>query len=142
MVQNIDIAPTILAAAGMSAPASAEMDGRSFLPLLGGKKVKWRDHILYEYYWEWNFPATPTVFAIRTDRYKYIYYQGVWDHDGFYDLATDPHERHNLINVPVYQERIAAMKGRLFDELERRGGLQIPVRRPQGERLDQRKNRR
>jgi len=142
MVQNIDIAPTLLEAAGVRAPAAAQMDGRSFLPLLAGQSIPWRDHILYEYHWEWNFPATPTVFAIRTDRYKYIYYHGVWDHDGFYDLQTDPHERHNLINVPAYRGQIEAMKQQLFDELEAGGGLSIPVRRPLGERLDQRKNRR
>jgi len=142
MVQNIDIAPTLLEAAGVGRPKSPGMDGRSFLPLLHGKSIPWRDHILYEYYWEWNFPATPTVFAIRTERYKYIFYHGVWDHDGFYDLQTDPHERHNLINVPAYAEQIEGMKKQLFDELESRGGLDIPVRRPLGERLDQRKNRR
>lgn len=142
MVQNIDIAPTVLDAAGMQPPKAASMDGRSFLPLLRGETIRWRDHILYEYYWEWNFPATPTVFAIRTDRYKYIFYHGVWDHDGFYDLQTDPHERHNLINVPAYRDQMEAMKKQLFDELEAGGGLHIPVRRPLGERLDQRKNRR
>jgi len=142
MVQNIDIAPTLLEAAGMQAPQAAKMDGRSFLPLLRGQMPPWRDHILYEYYWEWNFPATPTVFAIRTERYKYIFYQGVWDYDGFYDLQTDPHERHNLINVPAYAQQIEAMKKQLFDELETGGGLSIPVQRPLGERLDQRKNKR
>jgi len=142
MVQNIDIAPTLLDVAGVRMPKAANMDGQSFLPLLRGESIPWRDHILYEYYWEWNFPATPTVFAIRTERYKYIFYHGLWDHDGFYDLQTDPHERHNLINVPAYREQIEMMKKRLFDELEARGGLGIPVRRPLGERLDQRKNRR
>jgi N-acetylglucosamine-6-sulfatase len=141
MVQNIDIAPTLLAAAGVQPPKAARMDGQSFWLLLQGRSVRWRDHILYEYYWEWNFPATPTVFAIRTDRYKYIFYHGLWDYDGFYDLQTDPHERHNLINVPAYRERIEAMKQQLFDQLEAGGGLDIPVRRPLGERLDQRKNR-
>ena len=142
MVQNIDIAPTLLAAAGVPIPKSARMDGRSFLPLVRGDLIPWRDHILYEYHWEWNFPATPTLLAIRTDRYKYIYYYGVWDYDGFYDLQTDPHERHNLIAVPAYQQQIEAMKKQLFDELETSGGLDIPVRRPAGERLDQRKNTR
>jgi len=33
------------------------------------------------------------------------------------------------------------MKQQLFDELEASGGLNIPVRLPKGERLDQRKNR-
>jgi len=141
MVQNIDIAPTILDIAGIKAPKKAEMDGESFLPLLQGKSTSWRDHILYEYHWEWNFPATPTVLSIRSERYKYIYYYGVWDHDGFYDLQTDPHERHNLIKVPGYSERIETMKKQLFDELEASGGLNIPIRSPHGERLDQRKNR-
>ncbi|UCC97053.1 MAG: DUF4976 domain-containing protein, partial [Phycisphaerales bacterium] len=142
LVQNIDVAPTLLAAAGVQPARQAKMDGRSFLPLLRGTPIPWRDHILYEYYWEWNFPATPTVFAIRTERYKYIFYHGMWDHDGFYDLETDPHERHNLINVPAYSEQIKAMKQQLFDKLEAGDGLDIPARRPAGERLDQRKNRR
>jgi len=142
MVQNIDVAPTLLAAAGVRPPDAMKMDGQSLLPLLRGESIRWRDHILYEYYWEWNFPATPSLFAIRTDRYKYIFYHGLWDHDGFYDLQTDPHERHNLINVPACAEQIAAMKKQLFDELEASGGLDIPVRRPLGERLDQRKLRR
>jgi len=149
MVQNIDIAPTLLAAAAVQPPETAKMDGRSFLPLLRGKAIPWRDHVLYEYYWEWNFPATPTVFAIRTERYKYIFYHGVWDYDGFYDLQTDPHERHNLINVPAYAQQIEAMKKQLFDELEAGGPSlppgndgYIPVQRPMGERLDQRKNKR
>jgi N-acetylglucosamine-6-sulfatase len=142
MVQNIDVAPTILEACGVPAPAAADFDGRSFLPLLRGQQVDWRDHILYEYHWEWNFPATPTTFAIRTDRYKYIFYHGVWDHNGFYDLQTDPIERHNLINVPAYQEQIAELQQQLFDELDASGGLVIPVRPPAGERLDQRKLKR
>ncbi len=142
MVQNIDVAPTILDTCGVPIPAEAHFDGHSFYPLLCGQQIPWRDHILYEYHWEWNFPATPTNFAIRTDRYKYIFYHGVWDHDGFYDLETDPHERHNLINVPAYREQIEQMKEQLFDELEASGGLNLPVRRPAGERLDQRKLRR
>ncbi len=142
MVQNIDIAPTLLQAAGVNIPKDPPMDGRSFLPLLQGESIPWRDHILYEYHWEWNFPATPTLFAIRDERYKYIYYHGVWDHDGFYDLQTDPLERHNVINVPTYREKIEAMRSQLFRELKESGGLNIPVRPPRGERLDQRKLKR
>ena len=142
LVQNIDIAPTVLEACGVAPPATAKIDGQSFLPLLLGQSVDWRDHILYEYHWEWNFPATPTVFAIRDARFKYIFYHGLWDLNGFYDLQTDPHERHNLIKVPAYREQIAKMQKQLFDELEVSGGLNLPVRRPAGDRLDQRKLRR
>ena len=118
------------------------MDGRSFLPLLSGQEIPWRDVILYEYYWEWNFPATPTVFALRGERYKYIFYHGVWDRNGFYDLKTDPIERHNLIDVPAFQNRIAEMRKELFDRLEASDGMKIPARRPTGAPLHDRKLRR
>ncbi len=139
LVQNIDVAPTLLAAAGMAAPAAARFDGLSFWPLLLGRQSEWRDHILYEYHWEWNFPATPTLFAIRTDRYKFVYHHGVWDRDGFYDLQSDPIERHNLIQVPAYQQRIAELRKQLFAELKQSGALDVPLRPPTGDRLDQRK---
>ena len=142
MVLNIDVAPTMLAAAGVAKPEAAKFDGQSFLPLLQGKEIDWRNHILYEYHWEWNFPATPTLFAIRTDRYKFVYHHGVWDHDALFDLQTDPIERHNLVNVPAYRETVEHLKKQLFDELQASGALDAPVRRPAGERLDQRKLRR
>ena len=143
MVMNLDIAPTILDLAEAKPDEGVTMDGSSFLPLLkGDKEAEWRDHILYEYHWEWNFPATPTLFAIRDQRFKYIFYHGVWDDNGFYDLKTDPHERHNLIHVPGYQDQITAMKKKLFDEMESRNAVNLPIRRPAGDRLDDRKLRR
>lgn len=140
MVQNIDVAATVLDAMGVDAPKAAEYDGRSFLPLLRGQNVSdWRTHLLYEYHWEWNFPATPTLFAIRTDRYKYVYYHGTWDIDSFHDLANDPDERHNLIQIPGYQEQIEKLRTQLFKELKASNALNLPARPPHGMRLDQRK---
>ena len=143
MVQNIDIAPTILAHCGIPIPSSPKMDGRSFDALWKGATTEnWRDHILYEYHWEWNFPATPTTLAIRGKRYKYIYYHGLWDKNGFYDLETDPHERHNLIGVPAFQEKIGQWRDRLFGELAASGGLTMPIRPPKGDPFHDRKLRR
>lgn len=140
MVQNIDIAPSLLEAAGVSVPANTpRMDGRSFWPLLQGRTVPWRSHILYEYHWEWNFPATPTTFALRTDRWKYIYYHGIWDRDSLHDLQTDPHERHNLIHVPAFAAQAEKLRTQLFAELVASGGLQLPILPPAGEPLHDRK---
>ena len=132
-------------AAGARKPAGApQFDGRSFLPLLKGEPTPapWRDHILYEYHWEWNFPATPTTLAIRTDRWKYVYYHGIWDLNGLYDLKTDPHERHNLIEVPAFRERARQMRDQLFRELAQSGGLDLPLRIPAGDPYHDRKLRR
>ncbi|WP_442505618.1 sulfatase family protein [Novipirellula sp. SH528] len=139
MIQNIDVASTALDAMKVDFPTDAEVDGKSFLPLLKGENVTWRDHVLYEYHWEWNFPATPTLFAIRDERFKFVYYHGVWDQNGFYDLQTDPHERHNLIDVPSYRDQVERMSKQMFDELSEMGGLNVPVRPPEGERLGSRK---
>jgi N-acetylglucosamine-6-sulfatase len=127
LVRNIDVAPTILTLAGVERPA--DMDGRSVLGALHGEPANQPVELLYEYYWEYAFPHTPTVFALRGPRYKYIYYHGVWDLNELYDLRTDSLEQHNLIEVPAYQERIRAMRSRLFDLLEASGGMRIPLRR-------------
>ncbi len=137
MVRGIDIAPTILELA--SATATIDMDGRSVLPLLRGEHVTLPLEMLYEYYWEHAFPHTPTVFALREQRYKYIYYHGVWDADELYDLGADPLERHNLIGDPAHRQRADALKGRLWDLLEQTGGMSIPLRRAGPWRADQRK---
>jgi N-acetylglucosamine-6-sulfatase len=126
VVANIDIAPTILEAAGLKAPD--DMDGQSFLPLAEGKQTPWRDHLLYEYYWEWAFPQTPTIFALRGDRYKYIHYYGLWDINELYDIQADPKEARNLISSPEHQEVVKQLRRQMFELLERTQGLSIPVK--------------
>ena len=127
LVQNIDVGPTVLDVAGVATPK--RMDGKSFLKLLEGKKILWRDEAFYEYYWERNFPQTPTTHGVRTKRYKYIHYHGLWDIDELYDLQEDPDEKHNLIGDPQHAERIDEMNRKMFDWLERTDGMLIPLRR-------------
>lgn len=127
MILNIDIAPTILEMAGVKKPA--QMQGRSFLPLMKGEDVSWRDRIFYEYYWENAYPQTPTQFAVRTDRYKFIRSQGVWDIDQLYDLDTDPYEVNNLIRSPQHQDLAKELNKQLWDWLEGTDGTAIPLKR-------------
>jgi N-acetylglucosamine-6-sulfatase len=130
VVANIDVAPTLLEAAGLTAPS--HMDGKSFLPLLQGKQVAWRDGLLYEYYWERNFPHTPTIHALRGDRYKYIHYHGIWDTDELYDLQTDSLETRNLIRSQAHQEIVKGMNRQLFEMLRKTGGMYIPLYEDRG----------
>ena len=137
LVQNIDVAPTVLEVAGMSTPE--RMDGMSFLTLLQGKQTPWRDEVFYEYYWERNFPQTPTVHGVRTKRYKYMHFHGIWDKDELYDLREDPDEKHNLIDDPKYAALIKEMKDKMFDWLERTNGMLIPLRRDAGGQMNKRR---
>jgi N-acetylglucosamine-6-sulfatase len=127
MVANIDIAPTLLAAAGLRAPA--HMQGRNFLPVVQNPKAPWRDSFIYEYFWERKFPETPTTHAIRTDRYKYIHYWGIWDTEELYDLQADPLETKNLIASKEHEPIWRKLNKELFDTLEATGGMQLPLYR-------------
>ena len=128
MVANIDVAPVILEAMGLPKPDS--MDGQSFLSLAQGKASTWRDYFLYVYYWEKNFPQSPTVFSLRSNQFKYTTYYGLWDTDEFFDLQADPMERNNLIRAPEHQSRIRVMENRLYQMMSDLGGMEIPLNQP------------
>jgi N-acetylglucosamine-6-sulfatase len=130
VVANIDIAPTIFEAAGLQTPEY--MDGQSILQLAQGKDIPWRDYFLYVYYWEKNFPQSPTVFSLRGDRYKYTTYYGLWDTDELYDIQADPTESDNLIASPDHQQIARQMEDELYARLAEVGGMEIPLNQPRG----------
>jgi N-acetylglucosamine-6-sulfatase len=122
MVANIDIAPTVLELANAEMPD--HYDGMSFANLAQSESSVggWREALTYEYYWEFNYPQTPTVFALRSDRYKYVQYHGVWDTEELFDLSVDPEERKNLIEDPDLLEVKVAMRQKLYDSLKNNQG--------------------
>ncbi len=130
VVANIDIAPTLLAAAGLVPPP--HLDGTDMLPLTRGREVPWRDAFLYVYYWEKNFPQTPTQFALRTDRFKYITTHGTWDIDQLYDLSVDPGETRNLILDAAHAATVRGLEAQLYRMLDESGGMSLPLNPPAG----------
>lgn len=111
MALNIDMAPTILEAAGVKAPDT--IHGRSLLPILRGRAADWRDAFLYEYEWERDYPQTPTILGIRTKKYSFATYYGIWDKEELYDLESDPLQKKNLLG----QVRILR-RGRLLHQID------------------------
>ena len=124
IVLNIDFAPTLLDTAGLAIPATVQ--GKSFLPILRGKENPWRDAMLYEYFWEEAFPQTPTVFGVRTERYKYMHYLGIFDLDELYDLEKDPNEMRNLIDDPAYYHVRINLQKRLEELIQEYGATMVP----------------
>jgi len=115
-VLTADVAPSILAAC--KAPALDDIDGRSWLGLLAGSGVPWRTEWLYEYNYEKQFPYTPNIRGIRTDRWKFIRYphgDGTPDRHlpELYDLAADPGELANLAADPAHAATRADLERRL-----------------------------
>lgn len=135
LVGNIDVASTILEATG--SPALPNPDGVSFWqPLCSGDSTKLtRPELLYEYYWERNYPHTPTLHAIIGGRWKYIRCHGLWDRDELYDLENDPEEVQNLIDAPEHQDRIASLNERLWKLLFESDGHEVPLLEDRGPRF-------
>lgn len=125
-VRNVDLAPTFLDVAGVAPPA--HFNGRSFLDVATGEggEDAWNDEdLVYEYYWEWTFPHTPTTFAIVHEGKKYIQYHGVWDTEELYDLRKDPAEMVNLIADPAMLEAKIDLRARLFAGLANAQGQHV-----------------
>lgn len=100
LVANIDLAPTIAEAAGVSLPGA---DGRSLLPLLGGRAERWRHAVLIEHLRGTN--PIPTYCAVRTARYLLASYDS--DERELYDLSEDPFQLRNLAGTtPDLQARL------------------------------------
>ena len=113
MILNLDIAPTLLDLAGVKIPEATQ--GRSFLPLLQGKQVPWRDAFLIEYYTDKVFARAHKMGykAVRTNRWKYIHYLEIPNADELYDLQTDPYEMNNRINDATSTSTLDHLKAEL-----------------------------
>ena len=107
---NIDLAPTLLELAGVSAPATIE--GRSLVPLLKGAKTEWRKSFLIEYYSDRVFPRIRQMGykAVRNERWKYIHYFELEGMDELYELRADPYEMRNIIPQPGAAKILDGMK--------------------------------
>ncbi|TPE43913.1 sulfatase family protein [Pontibacter mangrovi] len=115
-VMNLDIAPTMLDAAGVAVPK--DMQGESFLPLLTDKKAKGREAMYYHYYENGEHAVSPH-FGIKTARYKLIrFYKRVegWE---LYDLQKDPQEMHNLYGKKGYEKITAKLRKQLDGLIEK-----------------------
>jgi arylsulfatase A-like enzyme len=140
MILNVDFAPTLLDAASAKVPA--DMQGKSFLPLLRGESpADWRTSMYYRYY---HYPQDHRVqphYGIRTERYKLIYFNkiGQWE---LYDLTKDPHELKNLYADPAHAATVRELKEEMYrlkkelkdeDQFENnlpKGGVGMPPAKP------------
>ena len=127
LVQNIDLGPTFLTAAGL--PVPDEVHGIPMQPVLAGEiPDTWRKDILYRYFdggtlqnrGPYNMPRHE---GVRDSRYKLISF---YDHDAweFYDLQRDPQELQNRYKDPTAQPEIERLKGRL-EALKRAYGVEM-----------------
>lgn len=153
LVSNVDLARTVLDAAGVD--AHERMQGVSFWPQLTGSSDPTQDAIYYRYYE--NDDKESHVFAhygIRTERYKLVYfYNDGLGHPGssgrryvpeweMYDLHEDPDEVRNVYLDPDYRQLREELKVRLWELQAEVGDTPHPDQiRPAGAVMAQQGNR-
>ena len=127
----MDLAPTLLARAGLDAPHG--MQGRSLLRLLAGpaQAADLDRAILIEEQCHRDVPGLPSPWRVRTliagDRRLSIYAGADWGE--LYDLRDDPDERHNRFADPAWLAEKAELLWRLAAEMtELSQNLPLPTR--------------
>jgi arylsulfatase A-like enzyme len=108
---NVDIAPTILALAGIPVPAG--MQGR---PLLEPAESRPSPGIAREFLYEHllEIPNLPKSEGVRTSRFKYVKYlvEG-GDYESLFDLTNDPFEETDLARTETGQQLLPDMRLKL-----------------------------
>ena len=111
MVQNLDMAQTLLEMAGL--PSPRDMQGKSMVPVLNGALKGDLHEALYYHFYENGEHNVAKHLGIRTDRHKLVFFYelGEWE---LYDLVTDPSEMRNLYGQPQYRKLADELGSRLL----------------------------
>ena len=105
MILTQDFAPSLLDLCGV--PPLPASHGRSWAPIARGlPDPGWRTSFLYHYNYEKQFPYTPNIRGVRTERWKYVRYphgDGGPDRHAseLFEIADDPRETRNRIDDPA-----------------------------------------
>lgn len=110
---NVDLAPTILAAAGLQAPGT--MQGCNIAPLyLATEKPVWRSEFFYEH--ASSGVLIPASEALVRKEWKYFYWPE-YKLEQLFHVSADPFEENDLARDPAQAERLTEMRIR-FAELK------------------------
>ncbi len=111
---NVDVTPTLLAGAGIAAPAT--MQGRNLAPLLHGQNVAdWRSEFFYEHAIIQKKEFIPSSQALVSLTEKYIQWPD-FQVEELFTLSNDPREERNLIADSVQATTLKRLRVR-FEEL-------------------------
>jgi arylsulfatase A-like enzyme len=109
---SVDLAPTILAAAGIDAPQT--MQGRDIGDLYTERAptetfYNWRTEFFYEHPTFASEERIPASEALVRKDFKYMFWptKGV---EQLFDLENDPREENDLVDDPAYADKLAEMR--------------------------------
>jgi iduronate 2-sulfatase len=104
-VELVDLYPTLADLCGLPTTSSQPLAGRSLRPLLDDPQAGWAKPAFTQV-WRGSFAGH----SVRTERYRYIEWDGGKQGAQLYDYETDPEEKVNLIGDPAHAEIVARLK--------------------------------
>ncbi len=111
LVLNIDVAPTLVAAAGL--PVPAVMQGQDLSPLyLRAQPPAWRDEFFYEHPTILGKDRIPSSQAVVRRDWKYVEWPE-HDYRQLFGLEADPGELRNLADDRAHRGQAQQMRERL-----------------------------
>ena len=121
---NLDVAPTLVAAAGLPVPVA--MQGQDLSQMyLDARPPKWRDEFFYEHPTVLGKNRIPSSRAVIGKQWKYVEWPE-FDHRQLFDLEKDPGELQNLAGGRAHaaqetrmREQLEALQQRVRDETPR-----------------------
>ena len=116
---NIDLAPTILSAAGVSSDDfPEEWQGRDLAELyLGTETPEWREDFYFEFLADNAGASQPTFDGLLvSEQWKYIMWNQ-YDYEQLFNLSSDPYEQYNLASNTEYADKLVELRAR-YSELK------------------------
>ncbi len=121
MALNLDVAATIVDAAGLEVPVLYQ--GRSLLPIVEGtQQGEWRSDFLIEHLM--HYPqGIPKYEGVRGERWVYAkYFEQEPAYEFLHDLESDPDQLKNLAGDPAYASQLETMRRRCLEIRDSVGG--------------------
>ncbi len=134
LVSQVDLAPTLLEACGVTAPRT--MQGRSFLPLLDRRTEGWRDEVYFQ------MSEFITGRGLRTPGWTYAVamakrrgWRAVPSSEEYveymlYNLAADPHQHVNLAGRAETVQVSEMLRKRLIERIGEAGDSRPAIEPP------------
>mmetsp|Transcript_6149 Transcript_6149/g.8948 ORF Transcript_6149/g.8948 Transcript_6149/m.8948 type:complete len:605 (+) Transcript_6149:71-1885(+) len=111
---NVDLAETILGAAGITVPDSMQGRDISDLYLKADGKRTWRKEFIYEHLLDqFGKELGPTSMALVRKDFKYFVWPQHGNYEQLFDMNKDPFEQEDVANKPEHTELKIEMKSRL-----------------------------
>ncbi len=104
LVELVDLYPTLTQLCGLSPPAGLE--GQSFVPLLDDPGRAWKTAAFTQV----SAPNGIVGRSVRTDRYRYIRWEGPHPDEELYDHQSDPRELTNLARNSEHGGEVKRMR--------------------------------